>query len=102
MIETFGNPLLEAMAVGVPIACSQEAAMPEVLGEAGVKFDPWDHQDMANQIEKLLLDGALSARLGKLARQRARAFEWSGTAARTYAILRAAAGPWTIKPRNIR
>ena len=97
VVETFGNPLVEAMAVGVPIACSREAAMPEVLGDAGVTFDPWDHTDMANQIEKLLLDGALSARLGKLARQRARAFDWSSTAARTYSILKAAAGPGAMR-----
>jgi len=102
VIETFGNPLLEAMAVGVPIACSREAAMPEVLGDTGVKFDPWDYRDMANQIEKLLLDDALSARLGSLARQRARAFKWSNTAAQTYSILKAAAGTWTTEPRHIR
>lgn len=102
VIETFGNPLLEAMAVGVPIACSWEAAMPEVLGDAGVKFDPWDHEDMARQIEKLLGDETLSARLGELARERARAFEWSNTAAQTYSILKSAAGSWAVKPRSIR
>lgn len=98
VVETFGNPLVEAMAVGVPIACSREAAMLEVLGDAGVTFDPWDYWDMAGQIEKLLLDDALGARLGRLARQRARVFDWSSTAARTYSILKAAAGPGVDQP----
>ena len=37
-VETFGNPLLEAMSFGLPIACSNTAAMPEVIGDAGL-FD---------------------------------------------------------------
>lgn len=102
VIETFGNPLLEAMVVGAPIACSREAAMPEVIGDAGVQFDPWDHEDMARQIEKLLRDETLSARLGELARERARTFEWSHTAARTYSILKSAAESSTAKSRSIR
>jgi len=97
VVETFGNSLVEAMAAGVPIACSREAAMPEVLGDAGVTFDPWDHRDMADQIERLLSDDALSARLGKLARQRARAFDWRSTALRTCSVLKAAAGPAAIR-----
>jgi len=101
VIETFGNPLLEAMAVGAPIACSREAAMPEVLGDAGVQFDPWDHEDIARQIEKLLRDDELSARLGELARERARAFEWRATAVTTFSILKAAAGSRSAGPRNV-
>jgi glycosyltransferase involved in cell wall biosynthesis len=90
-IETFGNPLLEAMSVGVPIACSREAAMPEILGDTGLFFDPEDKYDMANKIEQLLSDDELSRNLGKMAGQRASSFLWQTTAAQTYIVLKDAA-----------
>ena len=90
-VETFGNPLLEAMAVGVPIACSENAAMPEVLGNTGLFFDPSDEQDIADTIEKLLLDDALSKKLGKMASQRANTFLWCDAAQKTHGVLLEAA-----------
>ncbi|HIF61338.1 MAG TPA: glycosyltransferase family 1 protein [Rhodospirillales bacterium] len=91
LVETFGNPLLEAMSVGVPIACSKEAAMPEVLKDTGVFFDPTDKYDIADKIEQLLSDNELSKKLGKMASQRANTFLWSKTAQQTYDVLNAAA-----------
>ncbi len=102
LIETFGNPLLEAMAVGAPIACSNEAAMPEVLGDTGVMFDPRDHRDMAAQIERLLSDEKLGGELGEKAARRARSFQWRNTAEQTSAVLKAAAEPWSETPRPAR
>ena len=49
-VETFGNPLVEAMACGAAVACAHAAAMPEVLDDAGVYFDPDDASDMARAI----------------------------------------------------
>lgn len=90
-VETFGNPLLEAMAAGAPIAASNTAAMPEVLGECGLLFDPEDPEDMARTIMRLLDDANLCRNLGKKAAVRAQLFTWEETAQRTLRVLREAA-----------
>ena len=91
-VETFGNPLLEAMAQGVPIAASNAAAMPEVIGDAGLMFDPNNAQDIAARIATLLVDPTLRVKLGKKAACRAQSFTWEETARRTLGVLREAAG----------
>jgi len=101
-VETFGNPLLEAMAVGAPIACSNKAAMPEVLGDTGLFFNPNDKNDMAGTIEKLLSDDPLRRKLGEKARQRAGSFTWKNTAQQTYSVLKEAADPRPETPRRAR
>ena len=85
-----------------PIACSNEAAMPEVLGDTGVMFDPRDHRDMAAQIEKLLSDEKLGDELGGKAAERAKFFQWRNTAEQTSTVLKAAAEPWSETPRPAR
>ena len=91
-VETFGNPLLEAMAAGAPVATSKTAAMPEVIGDCGLLFDPDDADDMAARIEELLADPALCRELGAKAASRAQSFTWEKTARQTLAVLREAAG----------
>jgi glycosyltransferase involved in cell wall biosynthesis len=90
-VETFGNPLLEAMAAGAPIACSRAAAMPEVLGDAGVYFDPDNPNDIADTIDRMLREPRHLANYGARARARAAQFTWEATAAATAAVLRRAA-----------
>lgn len=92
-VETFGNPLVEAMACGAPIACSGSAAMPEILGEAGLYFDPTDIPDMAGKINTLLADDALAQRLSQLGRERSELFSWAVCARQTAAVIMTAAGP---------
>ncbi len=92
-VETFGNPLVEAMSVGAPIACSNTAAMPEVVGDAALQFDPHSPQDIADKLEKLHQDPALRAELGKRALQRSQQFTWANCAEETIAVLRDAAQP---------
>jgi glycosyltransferase involved in cell wall biosynthesis len=92
LVETFGNPLLEAMAAGAPIACSRTAAMPEVLGDAGVYFDPSSASDMADTIDRLMRDPKYLAAYAGRARERAARFTWEATAAATASVLRRAAG----------
>tara|TARA_R110000868_G_scaffold14669_4_gene67935 strand:+ start:10068 stop:11219 length:1152 start_codon:yes stop_codon:yes gene_type:complete len=91
-VETFGNPLLEAMAAGVPIATSNTAAMPEVIGDCGLLFDPDNADDMAARIGELLDDPELGRTLGARAAERSGLFTWQETARRTLGVLRAAAG----------
>ena len=102
LVESFGMPLLEAMAVGAPIACSNTAAMPEVLGDTGVYFDPNDKKDIAAKIEELLSSEKLCAKLGKNAAERARSFSWADAAAQTCEVLREAAEPRAQTPRRAR
>ena len=87
-VETFGNPLLEAMSFGLPIACSNTAAMPEVIGDAGLLFDPRNVADIARAIKKLHADPVLREELGISASTRAREFSLSRTATATADALR--------------
>jgi len=91
LVETFGNTLLEAMIVGVPIACSKSAAMPEVLGDCGVFFDPDDEFDIADKVETLLDNEELSIELAQKASDRAAHFRWEKTVKQTFSILMDAA-----------
>jgi len=87
LVETFGNTLLEAMAHGSPIACSNTSAMPEVLGDCGIFFNPNDKFDIANKIESLLANDELSIEFSKKAIKRAAIFNWENTVKETYNIL---------------
>ena len=102
LVETFGNTLLEAMSFGRPIACSDTAAMPEVLGDCGVYFNPEDELDIANKIESLLANDKLSIKLGRKAMQRADSFSWETAAKETYHILLDAANQKQNIIKNIR
>jgi glycosyltransferase involved in cell wall biosynthesis len=87
-VETFGNPLVEAMACAAPIISSNTAAMPEILGEAGHYFDPLDFQDMAEGIIALLEDDAAREELGERAYQRAHLFSRKATAVKTSEVIK--------------
>jgi glycosyltransferase involved in cell wall biosynthesis len=92
-VETFGMPLAEAMACGAPIACSNSAAMPEVVGDgAALLFNPLDDKDMAEAIGRLLADRPLAAALGARAQERARDFSWPRAARAVADVLVDAAG----------
>ncbi len=87
-VETFGNPLVEAMACGAPIASSKSTAMPEVLGDAGVYFDPGRVDEIADSIASLLNDSGLCDELSDKARNRSARFTWEQTKAQTLEALR--------------
>jgi glycosyltransferase involved in cell wall biosynthesis len=81
--EGFGLPILEAMDRGVPVACSNASALPEVAGDAGLLFDPYAVPDIAATVARLLGDAALRARLAAAGRARAATFTWERTAEQT-------------------
>ena len=85
--ETFGQILTEAMSAGLPIACSNRSALPEVLGDAGVYFDPEDSNDIAGALFKLIDSPDLRAQLAKAAYERARNFSWQQCANETFGFL---------------
>ena len=87
-VETFGNPLVEAMACGAPIASSNTAAMPEILGDAAAFFDPLDPVEMAERIIELLEDDEARQKLSDQAIRQAKKFSWAFTAEKTAAIIK--------------
>ena len=87
-VETFGNPLVEAMACGAPMAVSNTAAMPEIVGDAAVWFSPLDPDDMAEKILSVLDDEARLRELSDKALARSTRFSWEETAAKTAAIIK--------------
>ena len=85
--ENMPNILLEAMAAGLPIACSNRGPMPEVLGEGGAYFDPEDVDDTAAALRRLATDHALRARCAAKAYEGAGQFSWTRCADETFAFL---------------
>jgi glycosyltransferase involved in cell wall biosynthesis len=90
LIEGFGIPVLEAMAHGVPVACSNVSALPEVAGEAALLFDPERQAEITGAIRRLLDDPALAARLRARGRERLERFTWERTGAASLAGYRRA------------
>lgn len=93
--EGFGLPALEAMACGTPVACSQSGALPEVVGDAALFFDPLDVDAIAAAIRCLLDDTERRVELTRRGLERAREFSWERAASATLALHRRllASGP---------
>jgi glycosyltransferase involved in cell wall biosynthesis len=89
--ENMPNILLEAMASGLPIACSNRGPMPEVLGESGVFFDPEDSADITRALRVLLSSAPLRAQLAAASHARVQGFSWQRCAQETFAFLAAMA-----------
>jgi glycosyltransferase involved in cell wall biosynthesis len=92
LYEGFGLPVLEAMARGVPVACSNASSLPEVAGDAALLFDPHDEAAIAAAIERLWSDRAEAERLRTRGLERVREFTWERTARGTLASYRRALG----------
>ncbi len=83
--EGFGLPVLEAMARGVPVACSDRSSLPEVSGDAALLFNPTDPLAIAAAIQQILGDDAVASRLREAGLARAAAFTWERSARATLA-----------------
>ncbi len=75
-VETFGLPVLEAMACGTPVICSDKMSVPEVAGDAALMVDPFDIGALAAAIRTVLTDPALVSRLRERGYERVKAFSW--------------------------
>jgi glycosyltransferase involved in cell wall biosynthesis len=81
--EGFGLPILEAMACGRAVACSNTSAMPEVADGAGLLFDPYRTEEITRALKDILLDAELRGRMERLGQQRASTFTWKKSARAT-------------------
>jgi glycosyltransferase involved in cell wall biosynthesis len=90
--EGFGLPVLEAMARGVPVACSGIPALREVGGDAALYFDPRRPGEVAQRVTQILDDAPLAERIRGLGRSRAQQFSWDAAARETLASYRRAIG----------
>jgi glycosyltransferase involved in cell wall biosynthesis len=90
LYEGFGLPVLEAMARGVPVACSNASSLPEVAGDAALLFDPHQEPSIADALERLLAESALREQLSGRGLARVREFTWERTARLTLASYRRA------------
>jgi len=89
--ESFGLPLVEAMACGTPVIASNKGALPEIAGNAALLVDPADISAMVYMMKKLLLDNDLRSSLVAKGFDRAHDFSWRETARKTREILVTAA-----------
>ncbi len=78
--EGFGLPPLEAMACGTPVIVSNATSLPEVVGDAGLYFDPFCIDDIQNAIQMLLSDPDLKKKLVNNGFEQVRKFRWARSA----------------------
>jgi glycosyltransferase involved in cell wall biosynthesis len=91
LYEGFGFPVLEAMACGTPVIGSNAASIPEVMGDAGVLFNPAIEKELSDAISAVLDDSSLRDALREKGLMRAKLFSWSRCAERTLHVYRSLA-----------
>lgn len=89
LYEGFGIPPLEAMHYGCPVIVSNTSSIPEVVGQAGLYFNPTSYEDLTFKLEKVLDDKELRDDLVKLGHEREKLFNWERCVKETKSFYRA-------------
>lgn len=84
--ESFGLPILEAMACGCPVVTSNIFAMPEIVGNAGLKVDPYNFKEIGDAIYTILNNNLLREELIKRGLKRVKMFSWEKAAKETLEV----------------
>jgi glycosyltransferase involved in cell wall biosynthesis len=84
--------LLETMAAGLPVVCSNRGPMPEVLGDAGLYFNPENPVDIADAIRKFVLSPELRSEMAEASFERCQQYSWKRCATHTFEFLRNISG----------
>jgi glycosyltransferase involved in cell wall biosynthesis len=80
LYEGFGLPPAEAMSCGIPTIASNRSSLPEVIGDAGLLFEPESAEELARAIRRLLDETSLATELGNRGWRRAQQFRWEHAA----------------------
>jgi len=84
--EGFGLPVLEAMACGCPVICSNASSLPEVAGDAAILVDPMDVEGFTHEMDRVLTSSDLRRNLRGRGLAQAARFSWDRTARETIAV----------------
>jgi glycosyltransferase involved in cell wall biosynthesis len=87
--EGFGLPALEAMSCGTVVIASNTTSVPEVVGDAGLYFDPANEEELVARLRTVLDDGELRSELEKRSLARAATFSWTKSASETLEVFNA-------------
>ena len=76
LYEGFGIPVLEAMKCGLPVICSNTTSLPEVIGDCGIKINPYSDSEMLSAMEKMYFDKDFREKCIAKGLERAKLFTW--------------------------
>jgi glycosyltransferase involved in cell wall biosynthesis len=82
--EGFGIPPLEAMGCGTPVIVSNTSSIPDVVGDAGLYFEPSSKEELLDALDKIVDDASLHQTLVRRGLERSKMFSWHETATKTY------------------
>lgn len=99
LFEGFGIPLVEALHAGCPIAAADATSIPEVLGDAGLLFDPLDPADICRAMAAVLRDPEQAAELRRRGRARAELFSAARTSMMTLDLFDRVVRDWPSRGR---
>jgi glycosyltransferase involved in cell wall biosynthesis len=87
LYEGFGFPPLEAMQAGTPVITSNNASLPEVVGDAALMIDPHDIMSLTNALRQFVQDSEMRAWYTEKGRQQIKKYSWENTARKTLECL---------------
>ncbi len=98
--EGFGLPVIEAMACGTPVICSNRGSLPEVAGDAALKVQPEDRVGLTEALRRVLSDPRLADDMRRRGVRQAARFSWETTARQTLESYHRVAGPGASAPTS--